>query len=445
MEVVNFEAGVQAIVNDNHKSLSTKEEFFWPAMQERVFSFPVHSKDDQMSPGFPLIVTDHPMKKFQNISREIEPHIHKIAVLRSNGIGDLIFALPALNALRLAYPDAEIVLLGLDWHAQFLTGRPGPVDRVVVIPRSRGVRDTSDFTDDDPNELDRFFRVMQEEHFDLAIQMHGGGRYSNPFVNRLGARLTIGLRSPDAVPLDRWVPYSYFQMEILRYLEVVSLVGANLANLEPQVNITEQDLAESREVVPESKKPLVVIHPGAGDPRRRWPVEKFAAVGNALAWAGAHVAVIGTEAEHDLVAGVVNEMSAKAQNLCGHLSLGGLAGLLARASVMVSNDSGPLHLAAAVDTATVGIYWCGNLITAGPVTRSRHRPAISWRLDCPVCGLNCTRNSCEHAVSFVADVSQEEVTTLAVELASLSERPVHAPLVSMLSGSDVRRISPPEY
>src|SRR3712207_8868396 len=48
--------------------------------------------------------------------------------------------------------------------------------------------------------------------------------------------------------------------------------------------------------------------------------------------------------------------------------------------------------------ATVGIYWCGNLINAGPVTRARHRPALSWRLDCPVCGADCTRHRCDHPV-----------------------------------------------
>src|SRR5438045_7033921 len=67
------------------------------------------------------------------------PNIHKIAVLRSNAIGDFTFALPALEALRAAYPAAEIVLLGQEWHARFLEGRPGPVDRAVVVPPYRGV------------------------------------------------------------------------------------------------------------------------------------------------------------------------------------------------------------------------------------------------------------------------------------------------------------------
>src|SRR5512143_313899 len=114
-------------------------------------------------------------------------NIHKIAILRANGIGDWVFAQPALNALRDAYPQAEIVLLGRPWHAQFLAHRPSPLDRVVVVPPSRGIREESQ--DQDPAELERFFVAMRAEHFDLAIQLHGGGYTSTPFTRQLGARM----------------------------------------------------------------------------------------------------------------------------------------------------------------------------------------------------------------------------------------------------------------
>ncbi len=345
------------------------------------------------------------------------PDVRKIAVLRVNALGDLIFSLPALEALRAAYPMAEIVLLAKDWHATFLTGRPGPVDRVVVVPPSTGVNGPPGIeVEEDPAELERFFAAMNRERFDLAIQIHGGGRYSNPFVQRLGAKLAVGLRTPDAAPLDRWVPYIYYQSEILRYLEVVALIGATPTILEPQLMVTEHDLTEAQQVVSQTRQPLIALHPGVGDPRRQWPPEKFAAVGDALAAAGAHVVVTGTESEQQLVEAVVDTMEAEAHNLCGQLSLGGLAGLLSRCRLVVSNDSGPLHLAGAVGAATVGIYWCGNMINAGPITRSRHRPAISWRLDCPICGTDCTRATCDHRASFVADVPVEEVVAAAHDL-----------------------------
>lgn len=344
------------------------------------------------------------------------PGVERIAVLRANAIGDFMFTIPALEALRAAYPDAEIVLLGLPWHKAFLTGRPGPVDRIIAIPPCRGVGEPEDFVNDDAA-LERFFGEMQGEAFDLAVQLHGGGRFSNPFVNRLGARMTVGLKTPDAEPLDRWVPYIYFQKEIMRFLEAVALVGARPGILEPRVCVTEADREEAQHVLPASDAPLVIMHPGAGDPRRRWPPEKFAEVGDAVAATGARIGVIGTgDDERPLVEAVIGTMRADAVNLWEALSLGGLAGLMERARLVVSNDSGPLHLAAAVGTSTVGIYWCFNLLTAGGVTRARHRPLVSWRLECPACGLNCLEGECSHRDSFVAEVPVGDVLGQVMDL-----------------------------
>lgn len=355
------------------------------------------------------------------MSREKLSDVHKIAVLRANALGDFIFILPALEALKACYPEAEIVLLGKAWHARFLAGRPGPPRRVVVVPPCQGVGMELG-CEEDPARLEQFFAAMAGENFDLALQLHGGGRYSNPFTRRLGARVSVGLKTPDAAPLDRWLPYVYYQPEVWRYLEVAQLVGASPTVLEPRLMVTERDLAESLQVVAESERPLALLHPGAMDPRRRWPPVSFAAVGDALAARGVRVVVTGTPPETSLVAGVVAAMRHEAENLCGRLSLGGLAGLLSRCQVVVSNDSGPLHLAAAVGAATVGIYWCGNTLMAAPLSRSRHRPLISWRLCCPVCGRDCTRESCDHDASFVADVPVKEVCSAALALLEGEER-----------------------
>ena len=186
--------------------------------------------------------------------------VRKIAILRANGLGDLIFALPAAQALRLAYPDAEIIWLGGEVHQQFFPHRPGPVDRVIVVPPSQGIRDEPEGADD--TTLQRFFEAMLKEQFDVAVQIHGGGRFSNPFVRKLGARMTVGLRTPDAIALDRWIPYHYFQHEVLRYLEVVALLGTTEVNLEPTVCVTEEDRNEIEAHLPYSDQPLVAIHPG---------------------------------------------------------------------------------------------------------------------------------------------------------------------------------------
>lgn len=367
--------------------------------------------------------------------------VRKIAVLRPNAVGDFAFALPALHALERAYPDAELVLLGLPWHADFLRERPGPVDRVVVVPPLAGVGLAPDA--DDAGARRRFVEAMRSEGFDIACQMYGGGRYSNPLVAAFGARLTVGARAAGAPPLDRWVPYTEPANRRLALLEVAALAGAAQVALAQELRLTAADrqaaaavlsrlrapaasgtrpaardpqAADAAPATAASAAPLVLLQPGSGDPRRCWPAASFAAVGDALADMGARIAVNGTDDEAPLVRRVVRAMRAPAIDLSGKLDLGGLCGLIERAACIVSNDTGPLHLALAIGTPCVGIFWLTNLIDGAPLRPSLLRAALSLRQDCPVCGLPNLRRRCSHEASFVADVPVEQVIRMAQEV-----------------------------
>jgi len=341
--------------------------------------------------------------------------VKRIAVLRAGALGDVVFTLPALDALRTAYPRAEIVLLGKRWLAQLMHKRPGPIDRVAVVPTARGVGAPRDAAEDE-RALDAFFAAMRAERFDIALQLHGGGRYSNPFVARLGARVTAGLRANDAMALDRTLPYVYHQNERLRQLEAVALVGAPIASLGPHLAVTASDVAEADALVARTASPLVVLHPGCTDPRRRWPAERFGELADALCAQGATVAINGIADEDSVVRALRASTTRDVIDLCGRLSLGGLAGLMARAALVVSNDSGPLYLAEAVGAATVGIYWLTNLAISGPLFVARHRYAVSTRIDCPRCGTRNLDTRCAHDDSFVADVPLDAVLAPALEL-----------------------------
>ncbi|MGC9669854.1 glycosyltransferase family 9 protein [Planosporangium sp. 12N6] len=353
--------------------------------------------------------------------------VRKIAVLRANALGDYIFSLPALYALKAAYPGAEVTLLGAPWHARVLSGRPGPIDYVAVVPAVPGVRGG----DSPPGELDAFYRWAMGEEFDIALQLHGGGRNSNPIVRALGARVTAGLREVDAPPLDRWIPYVYYQPEVFRYLEVVGLVGAPPVTHTPVFELTDDDRAQARSLLGLPERPRVVLHPGASDRRRRWPAERFAAVGDTLAAAGVEVVVTGTGPERAIVAEVCGRMRQPARAVVDELTVPGLAGLLADCALVIANDTGPLHLAAAVGTRTVGLFWVGNMINAASPERRRHRPLISWTIHCPECGLDCTRDlyperaggtGCRHSPSFVADIPVAEVAAEALDLLAAYRR-----------------------
>ncbi|MEE6261329.1 glycosyltransferase family 9 protein [Plantactinospora sonchi] len=355
--------------------------------------------------------------------RDLVGDVERIAVLRANALGDFIFALPALDALRACYPAAELVLLGAPWHERLLRDRPGPVDRVLVVPPAPGIRTAG--PDEEPDSMDRFLADARRERFDLAIQMHGGGANSNPLVTGLGARVTAGLRAEDAPPLDRWLRYVYYQPEITRYLEVVSLVGASPTGLVPRLAVTDTDLAEARAVLGEPDRPRAALHPGASDPRRRWPPERFAEVADHLTDQGYEVLVTGTPEERDVVERVVAAARLPLRPVVGELSLGGLIGCYRDCQVVVANDTGPVHVAAAIDTPTVGVFWVGNLINCAVPLRARHRPIASWTIHCPECGIDCSRDiyparsgggTCPHRSSFVTDVPVVEVVEAVTDL-----------------------------
>lgn len=348
-------------------------------------------------------------------TRHEQLNVRKIAVVRANALGDYIFAIPALEALKQRYPDAELIYFGNAWHQSFLTGRPGPVDRVVVVPKFHGIPHERDRIENE-TEVDRFFEEMQKEEFDIAFQMHGGGKHSNPFTMKLGARLTVGFQDSDAPPLDINVPYHLYQHEVLRYLELVGKVGVGTRFLEPRIAIVESDIEELFQCFTGSTPSYAVIHPGASEIHRQWSPECFARVGDFLTENGLEVYITGTNTENDIAESVTGYMKSLAVDLCGKLTLNALAALLANAKLVVSNDTGPLYLARALDTPTVGIYWIGNLITASPISLARNRCSISWRVNCPLCGVDCIKEdvhhpsgACDHRGSFVNDVDAGEV------------------------------------
>lgn len=352
----------------------------------------------------------------------------KIAVLRANALGDFIFVLPALQLLRQTFPEAEIFYLGKSMHQVLLSERPSPVDHVIVIPPCPGVGEPEDFIPNE-KELEDFFIQMQAEKFDIALQLHGGGKYSNPFILKLGAAFTVGLGTPDAAPLDITIPYITFFHETLRYLEVVSCLNVYLPK--PTLHVTEKDLVEAEDILTrqDPDQPFAIIHPGASDMRRRWPTENFAEMADFLVSRGWYVYINGIEEEADIIHEVITHMKFKynTYNLCGKASLSALIGMLSKAGLLISNDSGPLHVANILQTPAIGIFWIGNLITGMPLTSANFRPAISWTTACPLCGLDSTKldteeNGCEHNASFVASVNTEEVKSAAIELMNIKEK-----------------------
>lgn len=374
------------------------------------------------------------------------PDVARIVVLRANGLGDFVTAQPALAALRAAYPHATITLVTSPPVAALLEGRPAPVDEVLAAPRVAGVRGEpgpDGPPDDPPAVVEEFCAAMRARRFDLGVQLHGGGGNANPLLLRFGARVTAGSRAPGAAPLDRTVPWTAFQHDVLRYLEVVALVGAPPVHVLPRLAVTPDDRAAAAELLDApprdgaglggarldgaglGRAPLVAVHPGATDPRRRWPPHRLGELGATLTGRGARVVILGGPGDAALVRDIragLGAAAAHAVDLSGRLTMAGLVGVLERAALFVGNDSGPRHLAEAVGTATVGVFTRANLVDVAPLFRGRHRVLVSWASRCAVCGVDYFAAPCGHDASVLADVGVDEVLAPALELLDLPVR-----------------------
>jgi ADP-heptose:LPS heptosyltransferase len=349
------------------------------------------------------------------VSGALLPGVRSILALRPSAIGDFVFALPALHALRHAYPQARIVLAGRPWQADFLAGRPGPVDEVLAMPPYPGIGSAPDGTPDAA--ATAFVGALRARRFDLALQMYGGGKYSNPFVRELGARLCIGCAAPDAPRLDRSVAYRPHANHRLMLLQVAAMAGAAPCILDRELTVTDADRADAAGALPRrAGERIVILHPGASDARRRWAPERFAAVADALAERGATVVLSAADEEAPIAQAVRAHMRHPVGALPGRLGLGALCGILERAVLILSNDTGPLHLALAIGTPAVGVFWHTNLVESGPLRPQLLSPAVSARIDCPVCGARNLERRCAHDVSFVDDVEVGQVLRLALEV-----------------------------
>ncbi|MBX6313280.1 MAG: glycosyltransferase family 9 protein [Isosphaeraceae bacterium] len=314
------------------------------------------------------------MQKLLCKQRWEAPPPRRVAVLRALQLGDMLCAVPALRALRAALPGAEIVLIGLPWARAFAERFGGYLDGFREFPGYPGLPER-------PAQIGRlpsFLAEMQAERFDLAIQMHGSGRISNPLTVLLGARRCAGFyRSGEFCPdPQRFLPWPEHGSEIRRLLELMRHLGAPAQGEHLEFPLRLEDrralwtIEEARALRPGT---YACVHPGASVPGRRWPVDRFAAVADVLAARGLQVVLTGTTAEAGLTRAVARAMRSSCLDLAGRTDLGALGALLSGARLLVCNDTGLSHLAAALRVPSVVISIESDPERWAPLDRARHR------------------------------------------------------------------------
>lgn len=279
----------------------------------------------------------------------------RIAVFRALQLGDMLCAVPALRALRRAYPESHIALVGLSNARDFVNRFGDYVDELVEFPGVEAFPEQPARED----ELPDFYARMRVARIDLALQMHGSGGHSNPIVERLGAGRCGGFvaQADEAVP-GQWMCWPDDLPEPHRYLALLRYLGLPADDDALEFPCSDEDRRAAAKLLSEhSLDParLVLMHVGARLTSRRWPLERYARVASTLLLEGWQVALTGTASERPLTAEVRRLSGRNLPDLCGKTALGSLASLVQASRLVLCNDTGISHIAAAVRAPSVVI------------------------------------------------------------------------------------------
>jgi ADP-heptose:LPS heptosyltransferase len=307
----------------------------------------------------------------------------KVVLLRASRIGDFLCATPAFRALRAVLPGTEITMITLPL-LQELVERSPYLDRFVAFPGFPGIAEQFF----DARCAARFFQTMQEERFDLAVQMQGSGVYSNPFTLMLGAHVTAGfVREGDSAGrLDAALPLTEEDHEIRQLLAMTTFLGAAPQGEETEFPLWPEDHAVAEELLTDATRPLIGLHPAARAATRRWAIDRFAAVGTELRQRHGGTIVILGDCQERLAGEILSRrVDGPCLNLAGKTSLVQLGAVIARLSVLVTNDSGPAHIAYALGTPTVTVFGSVNPKRYAPLLPGPYR-ALVYHVPCRPCG-----------------------------------------------------------
>jgi ADP-heptose:LPS heptosyltransferase len=222
--------------------------------------------------------------------------------------------------------------------------------------------------------------------------MHGSGGVTNEIVAAFGAQAAIGYGSDADRDMTAVLPWIEDEREVRRWLRLVSLAGAETSETGIVIPIGDEDRRRAVELLNrlmESSGPLVALHVGAKDPARRWPTDRFAEVGDRLALRhGARIVLTGSAGERALTSAVAARMRAPALDLAGETDLGALAAVIERLDLLVTNDTGASHVAAATRTPSVIVCGPSRPSRWAPLDDGLHRPVDAHLVVDPALGFS---------------------------------------------------------
>lgn len=296
--------------------------------------------------------------------------VRRVLAIRLDNLGDLLMTTPALAAIHESVPGARIALLTSPSAAALARELPS-VDAVLSADAPWIKSGEAALAADPPGASERALLArLHDEAFDAAVIFTVCTQSALPaaLLCRMAGiplRLAHARENPYGL-LSDWVPETDrvedgMRHEVERQLALVAAVGWHTEDTRLRLAPGEASRARAAALLEAAGigrgVPYVVVHPGASAPSRRWPATRFGAVAHTIAQAsGAAIVFTGARTEHALIEQARLEMGSPSVSLEGELGVGELAALIGGARLVLANNSGPAHIAAAMGTPVVVLY-----------------------------------------------------------------------------------------
>ena len=328
----------------------------------------------------------------------------RILVIKLDHIGDVLLATPVFSNLRRAYPNAELHALTGAWSRVVLEKHPD-VNNVVEYNSPAFCR-TGQPTS--LRETFKLYRQLRRQKYDLIVELRSDWRT----VWFAFLRLTPKRLSRAALQVANKLGFAQFSgtHETTRNLDVLRQAGIPTSVETAIFSVTTEDKKWASDLLAtyqiDRQHPLIAIHPGSPIALKRWLPERYSELADWLiAQKRAQILFVGVKDEIPITTEIQARMRGESINIAGKTTLTQLASILHTCNVFIGNDSGPMHLAAAVGTQTVGLYGPGDPTRFGPAGAKCQ--TIQRKSDCPCLGTVCRygKSGCMSEIQ-VTDVIQ---------------------------------------
>jgi ADP-heptose:LPS heptosyltransferase len=318
-----------------------------------------------------------------------EGRIASVLIIRPGGIGDAVLLVPAIIALKQKFPDATITVLAERRNAAAFALCP-VVDRVLRY--------------DIPAEL----LATLSGTYDLVIDTEQWHRLSAVVARLCRPKTLIGFGTNERRRLfTHAIPYSHDDYEANSFLHLLEPPGISAKETVTPFLIVPAAAEASLErlLAPLVGEPFVVIFPGASIPERRWGAERYGRVAEALDAQGYPVVVVGGNGDREQ--GELIVAAGRGLNLAGRTSLAETAAVLKRSALLLSGDSGVLHLAVGLGIRTVSLFGPGRALKWAP--RGEGHAVINRNLACSPCTTFGTTPPCPSGARCMSEIAVEQV------------------------------------